>query len=135
MGRRGIAAGVALAVASAALLAACDGGDGPEAEPTQIPVSAECRDAFEQVEGGGTTTTGRAASPTPDTPPGGVTSLYPTLEACDSVDEWSEALRAHPPVFAHPDEPMGTLRMLCRHARQDEFGGSDLCANIALDPS
>lgn len=131
MGPRRVVTVAALAAVSATLLAGCDGGDEPEAAPTEIPVSAQCREAFEQVEGGAGTS-GRAASPSPETGPGGITALYPTLRACDSVDEWSEALRAHPPVFAHPDEPVGTLRLLCRHARQDTLPDNRLCEHVAV---
>lgn len=129
----------------AVVTAACGGGgEQPEAGPTTIPISQECRQAFQSVQldppavrDTGTPPEGSTrapASPVPTIPPGAISDLLPTIPACDSVTEWTEALAAFPAEVALPLNPIDVLRNLCRHADDPEITEGELCRNVAQEP-
>lgn len=129
---------VALVLAALAVaVVAC--GDEPEvrAEPTPIPVSDECRQAFRDVVAvtEDTTDDGDEDEAVRDSGvgAGSLSDLRPTLDACATTTEWFEAYRATWTERTEGISPTAALRTLCDRGPDGEARDTAVCRQIVVD--
>jgi hypothetical protein len=122
----------ALIAAGLLLLGACADGTA-EAGPTPRPISAECRESFaaatevEERDIGREHEEGTLAE-------GSFRHLLPTLEACQTTEEWFEAYRGYTTAATEGVAPSSALRSLCDKADAREMDSARICDEMARMP-
>lgn len=119
----------ALIAAGLLLLGACADGTA-EAEPTPRPISAECREAFAAAVETEERDIGRDAEEG-TLVEGSLRYLLPTIEACQTTDEWFEAYRGYTTEATEGIAPSSALRSLCEKADARGVDGTGICDQIA----
>lgn len=129
-----------LLVTAAVVLTACGGGPEIQTQPTPRDIPAACADTWRDIEA----SQGSPVQPSPDDQPvppaspvplggqGQVADLAPTLDACDSREEWLEAFHAFPLSQTSGATGIETLRELCRYAERRAVD-SPVCEGLLLD--
>lgn len=127
-------------VVAAAVAVGC-GGDEPQEEPTPRAVSAQCQQAFEEADSNwhdpGRESEGEEGGLTREGPrAGSIRNLFPTLQSCDSTDEWFEAYRGAPMEATAELPASDVLRELCASASRspdDDIDGGQVCEGVAIN--
>ena len=132
--------GLALTLALAVMLGAC-GGDEPEVTST-VAISAECARGFrEAVAAAGAESApeeepghvGDDPSPQPgrgEAAPTSLAELYPVIEHCDSLAEWTAAYAEYPVPGLEGYDAVTALRELCQDPERPAAERDALCDEV-----
>lgn len=127
---------VAVVLVGLVVLSGCGGSPEVQESPTVREVSAECREAFDEVptaapslaEPGPTA----PVSPVPVADRGAFGDLYGVVQACDSIEEFAEAFRGQRLAITRNTDAVSVLRVLCRSTRSEEIRGTAICQEVGL---
>ena len=132
--------GRVITLALALALGAC-GGDEPEATPT-VAISAECERGFRQAAAAVAAESapeeepghvGDDPSPQPgrgEAAPSSLAELYPAIEQCDALAEWTAAYAEYPVPGLEGYDAVTALRELCQDPNRPANARRPLCDEV-----